>query len=312
MIDLDLDDLDLEPQLARLCRAIADRPDLAFLLDRPASLDLMRRAWLPLAAQLAHLRSQSDRPIVQGILGVQGAGKTTLCAGLVLALECCWGLQALSWSIDDLYKTYADRQRLRQADPRLIWRGPPGTHDVTLGIETLQRLRQPSGDRVPIPRFDKSLHQGQGDRVDPDWIEPVDLVLFEGWFVGTRPIDCEAIVHWPEPITSLADQAFARDCNDRLRDYLPLWDLCDRLLILQPTDYRLSKQWRQQAERDRIASGGQGLSDAEISEFVDYFWKALHPQLFIEPLAIAPEHQPPINGVWQFNADRQLQPVMMV
>lgn len=284
-----------------LCRAIAGRSDLAFLLDRPANLDAIQRAWLPLAIDLARAKTASDRPIVQGILGVQGAGKTTLCAVLVLALELL-GFKAVSWSIDDLYKTYADRLELQRQDPRLIWRGPPGTHDVALGIEILQRLRSPDGSRIPLPRFNKSLHGGQGDRVDPDWIQPVDIVLFEGWFVGTRPINCDVIGTWPEPINSAADRAFARDCNDRLRDYLPLWDLCDRLLILKPTDYRFSKIWRKQAERDRIAAGGTGLSDAEIDAFVDYFWKSLHPTLFIDPLVQASStHQ-----VFEFGADRQL------
>ncbi|HEY9689355.1 MAG TPA: glycerate kinase [Coleofasciculaceae cyanobacterium] len=293
---------DQSSQFEALCRTMAGRSDLAFLLDRSINFDAIQRAWLPLAIDLAHARAASDRPIIQGILGVQGVGKTTLCTVLVLALELL-GLKAVSWSIDDLYKTYADRLTLQTQDPRLIWRGPPGTHDVALGIEILQRLRSPDGSPIPIPRFDKSLHGGQGDRVAPDWIEPVDIVLFEGWFVGTRPIDCDAIVTWPDPINSAADRAFARDCNDRLREYLPLWDLCDRLLILKPTDYRLSKTWRKQAERDRIAAGGAGFSDAEIDAFVDYFWKSLHPTLFIDPLVYGSS----VDRVFEFGANRQLQ-----
>jgi D-glycerate 3-kinase len=73
-------------------------------------------------------------------------------------------------------------------------------------------------------------------------------------------------------------------------------------LILKPTDYQFSKQWRQQAERDRIAAGGQGLSEAEISDFVDYFWKALHPKLFVDPLLAAGA----ADWVFEFGIDRQL------
>ena len=32
------------------------------------------------------------------------------------------------------------------------------------------------------------------------------------------------------------------------------------------------------------AQGKTGKSDEEIEEFVEYFWKALHPELFIQPL----------------------------
>ncbi|MEL7246354.1 MAG: glycerate kinase, partial [Cyanobacteria bacterium J06573_2] len=36
------------------------------------------------------------------------------------------------------------------------------------------------------------------------------------------------------------------------------------------------------------ARGKTGMSDIEIEEFVNYFWKALHPELFIKPLIKSP------------------------
>jgi D-glycerate 3-kinase len=35
-------------------------------------------------------------------------------------------------------------------------------------------------------------------------------------------------------------------------------------------------------------SGKPGMSDAEIDVFVEYFWKALHPELLIKPLVVEP------------------------
>jgi D-glycerate 3-kinase len=32
------------------------------------------------------------------------------------------------------------------------------------------------------------------------------------------------------------------------------------------------------------AQGSSGMSDAAIQAFVEYFWKALHPEIFITPL----------------------------
>jgi D-glycerate 3-kinase len=40
-------------------------------------------------------------------------------------------------------------------------------------------------------------------------------------------------------------------------------------------------QWRIEAEHKLIDSGKTGMSDAEITQFVEYFWKALHPELFM-------------------------------
>jgi len=247
------------------------------------------KLWLPLAMQVASSRQQLGRPLIQGILGGQGTGKTTLSAVLSLILTHL-GYRTLSLSLDDLYKTYAERQRLQQQDPRLIWRGPPGTHDVELARELLDQLRQPN-QRHPIlvPRFDKSAWGGAGDRTTPERVEGVDIVLFEGWFVGVRPIDPSVFdVPTPEPIRTSADRSFARDMNEQLKHYLPLWERLDRLMLLYPTDYRLSQQWRRQAEQQMISTGKSGMADSQVDEFVEYFWRSLHPELFITPLTRNP------------------------
>jgi D-glycerate 3-kinase len=243
------------------------------LIDTHSALETLWRLWLPLALRLAS--QQRQRPLVQGILGGQGTGKTTLGFVLTVILKHL-GYQTLSFSLDDLYKTYAERLHLRKQDPRLIWRGPPGTHDVDLGLHTLDQLRSPvAGSPISIPRFDKSLHNGAGDRTHPDYAADIDIVLFEGWFVGAKPIDPIAFETAPEPITTDADRAFAGDTNTRLHAYLPLWQRLDGLTVLYPVDYRFSKQWRRQAEQEMRAAGKPGMTDIEIDAFVNYFWKAL-------------------------------------
>ncbi|MDY7024311.1 MAG: glycerate kinase, partial [Cyanobacteriota bacterium] len=92
-----------------------------------------------------------------------------------------------------------------------------------------------------------------------------------------------------EPIITESDRQFARDINQKLQDYVPLWNCLDRLMVLNPVDYRLSKQWRKQAEHEMIATGKSGMTDTEIEQFVDYFWKSLHPELFITPLVQNPQ-----------------------
>ena len=112
-----------------------------FPLRENHNLETLWKLWLPLGIKLANKRQNLGRPLVQGILGAQGTGKTTLAKILVLILDKL-GYKTISISIDDIYKTYAERQLLQKQDSRLIWRGPPGTHDVSLGIEILDKLRQ--------------------------------------------------------------------------------------------------------------------------------------------------------------------------
>lgn len=241
--------------------------------------------WLPLAIQIADWRKRQTQPLIQGFLGGQGTGKTTLTAVLTLILNHL-GYQTVSLSLDDLYLTYAARQLLQSQDPRLARRGPPGTHDLKLGLQVLTQLKQ-GNQTVDIPRFDKSQWNGAGDRTQSEVISNAEIVLFEGWFVGVRPINSALFVTAPAPILTAADRAFAHDMNVRLRNYLPLWQQIDRLIVLYVPDYRLSKQWRKQAEHQMIAQGKPGMSDAEIDEFVEYFWRSLHPELFITPLVQA-------------------------
>ncbi|MEM9245087.1 MAG: hypothetical protein AAGA67_05015 [Cyanobacteria bacterium P01_F01_bin.153] len=202
--------------------------------------------------------------------------------GIVMEiLTAALGRSLLNLSIDDFYLTYAQRRTLCQQDPRLIWRGPPGTHDIDLAVETLDQLEQ---GNAAVPQFDKSLHGGQGDCVAPKTVKSADIVWLEGWLVGCNPVE-DAVFDGPlpEPIVTEGDRQFARDCNERLAAYSPLWQRLDQWAVLAPKDYRWSKRWRSQAEASRIAAGGKGLSKAEIGEFVDYFWRALHPDLFVTP-----------------------------
>ncbi|NJN07936.1 MAG: glycerate kinase [Richelia sp. RM1_1_1] len=242
--------------------------------------------WLPLAMQIASRHQEIQRPFLQGILGGQGTGKTTTCKVLNLILSHL-GYRALSLSLDDLYKTYQARLILQQQDPRLIWRGPPGTHDVDLGINLLDNILQRQ-NIVRVPRFDKSLHFGNGDRAFFETVENIDIVLFEGWFVGVKPINSAVFNNPPPPIMTADDKAFARDMNDKLHDYLALWQRLDSLIVLYPKDYRLSLEWRKQAEHQMKARGKPGMTDLQIEEFVHYFWKALHPELFIKPFLECP------------------------
>ena len=275
-------------------------------LEKPPSqvLATLWHLWLPLAIQIESYRQAQSSTLILGILAGQGTGKTTLAKILILILE-HFQRKTISLSLDDLYKTYSDRLALQKLDPRLNRRGPPGTHDIQLGLTVLDQLRQPDFNQpIHIPRFDKSAYNGEGDRTTSEIIsEKVDIVLFEGWFVGVRPINPASFDTAPPPIVTPNDQDFARDMNTRLQDYLPLWQRLDRLILLYPVDYRLSLEWRKQAEHQMIASGKPGMSNAQIEQFVQYFWRSLQPELFILPLTKDPHL---VDLVIEINSDRSI------
>jgi D-glycerate 3-kinase len=269
---------ELLAEVTSVCRSLGFK-------EQDAIVSTLEKLWLPVALDLAIARKKLNRTFVQGILGSQGTGKSTLCEILQVILRYL-GFSAASLSLDDLYLTHAERQTLQQQDPRLIWRGPPGTHDVSLGIKVIEQcLDEDYTAQISLPRFDKSAEKGAGDRFkDTEDIGKPDILLFEGWFVGAQPIAEALFDNSPDPIVTEEDRQFAIASNQRLQAYVPLWSKLDSLIVLHPEDYRFSKQWRKEAEHKMIAQGKDGMTDEEIDRFVEYFWKALHPELFIKPL----------------------------
>ncbi|MFL6588370.1 MAG: kinase [Luteimonas sp.] len=221
---------------------------------------------------LADLKPDSA-PHVLGISGLQGTGKSTLAAQVVRAAE-ARGLRAAVLSLDDLYLDRDARRALaREVHPLLATRGPPGTHDIALGLAAFDAVR--TGKPIRLPRFDKL-----GDRRLPEtgWptVQGLDLLLFEGWCVGTPAEPATALV---EPVNTLEryeDPAgtWRRWCNTALaRDYPALWAGIDRLLFLQPPGFDVVFDWRLQQEQALQAAepGRGGMDDAGVARFVQHY-----------------------------------------
>ena len=210
---------------------------------------------------------------VFAISGVQGSGKSTLAAQLAQASE-VQGLRTAVLSIDDVYLDRDARQALaRDVHPLLATRGPPGTHDLALAFATLDALRDTGA--AALPRFDKP-----GDRRLPrrDWprVSRIDLVVLEGWFIGT-PAEDEAALR--APINTLErnedrDATWRRWCNAALaRDYPALWARIDRLLFLQPPGFDIVPEWRWQAEQALHADDPSrpAMDRTGIDRFVQHY-----------------------------------------
>lgn len=218
----------------------------------------------------------SDGPVVIGVCGAQGSGKSTA-AALAAATLTAHGLPTAIVSIDDIYLTRADRQRLAaDIHPLLRTRGVPGTHDVALGLEVIDGLK--GGQSVRLPRFDKASDDRRPMR---DWpLSPPGcrVILFEGWCVGARP---QADADLVAPVNALeasedTDGRWRRHVNAQLAgEYQALFARRDRLMLLAAPDFAVVEAWRTQQERDlRDASGGGGrggMTDAEIARFVQHY-----------------------------------------
>ncbi|WP_305806373.1 kinase [Stenotrophomonas sp. YIM B06876] len=211
---------------------------------------------------------------VLAISGLQGSGKSTFARQVVAAAQ-ARGLRAASLSLDDVYLTRAQRQRLAdRIHPLLATRGPPGTHDLPLALATLAAIR--AGRPVHLPRFDKLADERLPAARWTAIEERLDLLVFEGWFVGT-PAEAEAAL--VQPLNELERDADAagiwrRWCNQALaRDYPALWQCYDRLWFLQPPDFSVIPRWRWQQEQAMQAAEPQrsSMSRSQLERFVQFY-----------------------------------------
>lgn len=233
---------------------------------------IVERHWQPLADAIAR-RAGERRPLVVGINGAQGAGKSTLCRFLEALLE-QRGLRAATLSLDDLYLTRAERLALaRDEHPLFATRGVPGTHDVALGEAILDALR--AGRATVLPRFDKAADDRAPNGTTIEG--PVDVVLFEGWCVGAVPQPA-AILR--EPINRLEaeedpDGTWRREVNRRLAtDYAELFARIDLLVMLKVESFEAVRANRRLQEHKLAARNPTGealMDDAALDRFLMHY-----------------------------------------
>lgn len=215
------------------------------------------------------------RPLLVGVCGSQGSGKSTACEYVASALSAS-GVRVAVLSIDDLYLPRAAREDLsRRVHPLLLTRGVPGTHEPPLGLRTLMALATPG--YVPLPRFDKACDDREPENCWFAVEAPVDLILFEGWCVGARPQKPHEL---PVSVNSLeeqedADGRWRRYVNDVLsREYQELFAPIDFLVLLAAPDFEVVVRWRTEQERQlRMARPGASgvMADAAIERFVQHY-----------------------------------------
>jgi len=251
----------------------------------PLEFLLLVEDWYtPLTEHLAEHHATACRPLLVGINGSQGSGKSTLAALLTLLLTHFHQLKAIHLSIDDFYLTRASRRSLADSvHPLLATRGVPGTHDLPLMRETLQQLIQGHGE-VRIPRFNKATDErysaDEWERVSA----PLDLVIVEGWCLGTPAQADETLA---KPVNDLEaiedpDASWRRYVNRQIGEhYETIHQMMDLWIMLQAPSFDCVYQWRLEQEQKLAAKlncrgrpvlqQNQLMSPRQITRFIQHY-----------------------------------------
>ncbi|MCD8512742.1 MAG: hypothetical protein LRY63_04620 [Nitrincola sp.] len=216
--------------------------------------EMVEQIYVPMGAWIAQCQAQKQQPLVLGINGAQGAGKSTLFNLLEATLTEGFGLRVVGFSIDDLYKTRAKRSELAdKVHPLLLTRGVPGTHDIDLGIEIIDSLIHANEQTVTsIPIFDKSIDDRCPEHTWQEWIGRADVIVFEGWCVGAVP---QSESDLSEPVNELErkedpEGIWRRYANEQLKgQYAELFSRLDLLLMLKVPSMQAVFEWRSLQEK---------------------------------------------------------------
>jgi D-glycerate 3-kinase len=219
---------------------------------------------------------------VLGIHGSQGSGKSTLAEFIHWYLQEQGGLSVALLSLDDFYLSLAERQQLAaKRHPLLRTRGVPGTHDISLALDTISALANlGAGEYVRLPRFDKACDDRAPESKWPKITGPIDLIVFEGWCVGATPQHPADLTLPINELERLEDsnaewRTYVNNCL--AAEYQDLFAELDYLLMLRAPDFNCVAAWRNEQEQ-KLAQRQAGnveasgiMDEAAILRFIQHY-----------------------------------------
>ena len=198
-------------------------------------------------------KASKKKPLIIGLAGGQGIGKTTITSIITIILKKYFKLNAFKISIDDFYKTRKQRILLsKNKHPLLMTRGVPGTHDINIILNFFRKIKVKKFKSLKLPKFNKAVDERCKQNLWHKIKSKPDVVIFEGWCVGAKSQNFRQL---RKPINSLEriqDQTFKwrRYVNYQLETkYKKLFNQLDGLLYLRAKNFSLLRRWRLKQEK---------------------------------------------------------------
>ena len=221
--------------------------------DKFKNRDRMIKSFLIPVSFWISKRTNKKKPLMIGLAGGQGSGKTTISSILTLILKKYFKLKVFKVSIDDFYMTRKDRKLLsKNKHSLLMTRGVPGTHDIDLMLKFFKKVKSKSFKNITIPKFNKAIDDRCKKSLWYKLKSKPDVVIFEGWCVGAK---AQTNKQLKNPINSLErvhdqDIKWRSHVNNQLKTkYKTLFKQLDGLLYLKAQNFNILRKWRLKQER---------------------------------------------------------------
>jgi len=221
--------------------------------DKFKNKDKMIKSFLIPVSFWISKRTNKKKPLIIGLAGGQGSGKTTISSILTLILQKYFKLKVFKVSIDDFYKTRKDRKLLsKNKHSLLMTRGVPGTHDIDLMLGFFKKIKDKNFKSLQVPTFDKAIDDRSPKSLWHKIKTKPDVVIFEGWCVGARAQSSNQLKKPINSLEKLYDQGakWRAYVNNQLKKkYKTLFNQLDGLLYLKAKNFKLLGEWRLKQER---------------------------------------------------------------
>tara|TARA_Y100000590_G_scaffold122407_1_gene140082 strand:- start:4227 stop:5168 length:942 start_codon:yes stop_codon:yes gene_type:complete len=228
------------------------------------------------------LLEKKDKPYFICFTGGQGSGKTTLSEFIQVVLQKGCSKKTVGFSIDDIYKTREEREHLAETiHPLCKVRGVPGTHDVQLGLDTLNSLSGANDSTLtPIPSFSKPLDQHYPRENWRVFKGKPDFIFFDAWCGGAKPI---SIDNWKPPMNDLEKEEdpkgnWSKWSNAQLAgDYQDLFKRFDYLLMIKvpSMEHVYESRWLQEQTLEKTLKDSEMknkiMNKEEVYRFVMHY-----------------------------------------
>ena len=237
----------------------------------------LKTFYLPLSEWIYSIYQKDKKTKIIGLSGGQGTGKSTITSILKFIFKKKYNLDLCVFSIDDFYRTKSERIKMSKTiHPLFLTRGVPGTHDVKLLSNVIQKLKKKNFKTVLVPKFDKSrddrFKKTKWQRIKT----PPQIIILEGWCVGAISQKKSELIRPLNNIEKKLDTklVWRNKVNNLLKnEYKKLFKNIDKLVYLKAPDFNHIFRWRliQEQKLKLTSKSKKIMSKNQIKEFIMFY-----------------------------------------
>ena len=207
------------------------------------------------------------------IAGSQGSGKSTLSIQIKKYLKKFYLKNVVILSIDDFYLSSYQRKQLAKKFKTNLFdtRGVPSTHNLKLLIKTVDKLKS-NNFPVYIPIFDKVTDNKKKHKRK---INKADLIILEGWCVGSKPIDLEYLNKNINDLEKKNDpnMIWRTAYNKSLVEYQKLFNKFNNYIFIKLPNWQYVINWKYKQELGLRSLRSDNNLKKNLYLFIQYYEK---------------------------------------